>query len=140
MLSSVIGMHEWALAEAIVMSVVEYARRRNASGVRKVIVSLGELQAIDKEILSFALSELRKESPLPIKEFVLEDEEAVFRCRACGYEWRLKDMEGISEDVREYIHFVPEVVHTYLRCPRCGSPDFEVVSGRGVRIKEVILE
>ncbi len=132
-------MHEWALAEAVVMSVVEYARSRGASRVRRVVVSLGELQAIDKEILSFALEELRKNAPIPIDEFVLEEEEAVFRCRACGFEWRLRDVGDLGEEVREYIHFVPEVVHTYLRCPRCGSPDFEVVKGRGVKIKEVVL-
>lgn len=132
-------MHEWALAEAVVMSVVEFARSRDASRVKRVVISLGELQAIDKEILSFALEELRKNSPLPIDEFVLEDEEAVFRCRACGFEWRLRDVGELGEEVREYIHFVPEVVHTYLRCPKCGSPDFEVVRGRGVRIKEVVL-
>ena len=132
-------MHEWALAEAVVMSVVEYARSRGASRVKRVVVSLGELQAIDKEILSFALEELRKNAPIPIDEFVLEEEEAVFRCRACGFEWRLRDVGDLGEEVREYIHFVPEVVHTYLRCPKCGSPDFEVVRGRGVRIKEVVL-
>lgn len=133
-------MHEWALAEAVVLSVVEFARSRGASRVRRVVVSLGELQAVDREILSFALEELRKGSPVPIDEFVLVEEEAVFRCRACGFEWRLRDVGGLGEEVREYIHFVPEVVHTYLRCPRCGSPDFEVVKGRGVRIKEVVLE
>ena len=133
-------MHEWALAEAVVMSVVEFARSRGASRVKRVVVSLGELQAIDKEILRFALGELKGSAPIPIDEFVLEEEEAVFRCRACGFEWRLRDVGELGEEVREYIHFVPEVVHTYLRCPRCGSPDFEVVRGRGVRIKEVVLE
>lgn len=132
-------VHEWALAEAVVMSVVEFARSRGASRVRRVVVSLGELQAVDREILGFALEELRKGASVPIDEFVLEEEEAVFRCRACGFEWRLRDVSGLGEEVREYIHFVPEVVHTYLRCPRCGSPDFEVVRGRGVRIKEVVL-
>lgn len=132
-------MHEWALAEAVVSSVMEYARSRRASRVRQVVVSLGELQAIDEEILRFALDELRKNTPIPIDDFVLESEEAVFRCRACGYEWRLREVGELGEEVREFIHFVPEVVHTYLRCPRCGSPDFEVVRGRGVRIKEVVL-
>ncbi len=132
-------MHEWALAEAVIMSVVEYAKSRGASGVKRVVVSLGELQAVDKEILSFALEELRKGASIHIDEFVLEDEEAAFRCRACGFEWRLRDVGDLGEEIREYIHFVPEVVHTYLRCPKCGSPDFEVVRGRGIKIKEVVL-
>lgn len=132
-------MHEWALAEAVVMSVVEFAKSKGASRVERVVVSLGELQAVDREIFGFALEELRKDAPIPIDEFVLEEEGAVFRCRACGSEWGLRDVGNLGEEIREYIHFVPEVAHTYLRCPRCGSPDFEVVRGRGVRIKEVIL-
>ena len=41
------------------------------------------------------------------------------------------------EDVREAIHFVPEIAHTYIKCPKCGSPDFEVVQGRGVWLESI---
>lgn len=129
-------MHEWALAEAILWGVAEYVRSVGGSAAGKVVVSLGELQAIDREVLEFALRELVSESPVKIGEVELTSEEARFRCRSCGLVWRLKDV-NLSEDVREAIHFVPEVVHTFLKCPRCGSRDYEVISGRGVKIVSV---
>jgi hydrogenase nickel incorporation protein HypA/HybF len=43
----------------------------------------------------------------------------------------------VSEDTAEAIHFVPEVAHTYIKCPSCGSPDFEIVEGRGVWLENI---
>jgi hydrogenase nickel incorporation protein HypA/HybF len=40
--------------------------------------------------------------------------------------------KDLSSEVAEAIHFIPEIAHTYMRCPRCHSPDFEVIAGRGV--------
>ena len=129
-------MHEWALAEAIISGVREYVNEVGGKEASKVVVRLGELQSIDKEILSFALNELVREMSLRIGEIVLKDEKAVFRCRKCGFEWKLKDIE-FSEDIKEAIHFIPEVVHTYMKCPNCRSTDFEVVKGRGVWIESI---
>jgi hydrogenase nickel incorporation protein HypA/HybF len=42
------------------------------------------------------------------------------------------------ENVQENIHFIPEVAHVYVKCPRCESPDFEVLKGRGVWINKVM--
>jgi hydrogenase nickel incorporation protein HypA/HybF len=41
---------------------------------------------------------------------------------------------------REAVHFLPEAAHAYLRCPRCGSVDFDVAAGRGVSIVSIELE
>ncbi len=127
-------MHEWALAEAV----VEYVRRVAGGGaIAKLTLGLGELQAIDEEVFKFALRELFKEYGIEVRELRIEHEECLLKCRACGHVWRLKDA-NLEEDVREAIHFVPEVIHSYLRCPKCGSRDFEVIGGRGVSVKEVV--
>ncbi|RLE94446.1 MAG: hydrogenase nickel insertion protein HypA [Thermoprotei archaeon] len=126
-------MHEWALAEAIVWSIVDYVKANGGKAAGKVVVSLGELQAINKEVLRYALSELVKEAPFKISGVELVDEKAVFRCRNCGHEWGLDDLK-LGDEIREFIHFLPEVVHAYVKCPSCGSSDYEVVSGRGVKI------
>ena len=44
----------------------------------------------------------------------------ILKCRVCGYEWSF-DVGRLSEDVREALHFIPEVIHSYTKCPRCGS-------------------
>ncbi len=127
-------MHEWALAEAI----AKYSLSKcNPGRVSKVVVKLGSLQAIDREVLSFALNAIFESEGCKGVELVLEDEEAMFRCRKCGTTWRYSDVE-LDEALREAIHFLPEAVHSFVRCPNCGSRDFEVVKGRGIDVVEVV--
>ena len=129
-------MHEWALAEAVIMSVLRIAEEKGLKEVKEVVIKIGELQQIDIEIFKFALSELKSERNMENVEFKLETVEAEMMCRKCGYRWKFKD-ESLSEDVKEAIHFIPEVAHTFMRCQKCGSPDFEIISGRGVWIESI---
>ena len=43
----------------------------------------------------------------------------------------------INEDESESIHFIPEAAFVHTRCPKCGSPDFEITAGRGVSITQI---
>ena len=43
----------------------------------------------------------------------------------------------LNEDESEAIHFIPEVAFVHTRCPKCGSPDFEIQKGRGVSITQI---
>ena len=129
-------MHEWALAEAVVSTASQMAIREGLRRVTEVRLKVGELQQIEIEILRFALSELKRSSLLEEAEFIIETEKAELRCRVCGHKWFFRKNE-VDEDVAEAIHFVPEIAHAYIRCPRCGSPDFEVVRGRGVWLESV---
>lgn len=131
-------MHEWALAEAVATSLSRYIRDVGTSKIERLVIALGELQAIDREIFEFALSEIMRFSGIDVKSLELVTEEAVFKCNACGYEWRLKDL-NIPEEIRESIHFLPEAVFAYVKCPRCGSPDFVIVKGRGLNIVGIEL-
>ncbi len=132
-------MHEWALAEAIVEYVKKALREANGEYVERLSIVLGKLQSIDREVLGFALREILRMENICVKELVFRDEDVELLCRRCGYRWVL-DLDSFDEWVREAIHFVPEVVHSYIKCPQCGSHDFEVVRGRGVGIGEIIVK
>lgn len=131
-------MHEWALAEAVVATAKKAAHNEQMREVREIAVKLGELQQIEREIFEFALQQiLRQEEPLVRQAKVsLEIERAQFQCRACSREWAFT-AEHLSQEISEAIHFIPEIAHTYIRCPRCHSPDFEVIRGRGVWLASV---
>jgi hydrogenase nickel incorporation protein HypA/HybF len=58
------------------------------------------------------------------------------KCRVCGTTWQF-NIRKLDEQTAEAIHFVPEVAHTYIKCPKCGSPDFEILNGRGVWLESV---
>ena len=128
-------MHEWALAEAVIAAASEIARKEGLIEVREVKIRVGELQQIERDILEFALSQLK---PFKLKsaKFIIEIVKAELKCRACGHKWFFKK-EELDESTAEAIHFVPEIAHTYIKCPKCGSPDFEILEGRGVWLESI---
>ncbi len=128
-------MHEWALAEAVIKTIKDHP---NVKQIEKVTVKIGELQQIDMEIFSFAISELKKEYSLDNIEIVLKTEPALLKCRVCGKTWYFSEnLKHLDDFIAESIHFVPEAFHAFIRCPHCGSPDIEIVKGRGVWIDEI---
>jgi hydrogenase nickel incorporation protein HypA/HybF len=130
-------MHEWALAEATVETVRREAGGRRVLGVR---LAFGELQQVDREIFAAALADLAPGAGLAADAFAVDEEPARFACRACAATWALADMPDMPDDDREAIHLLPEAAHAYLRCPRCGSVDFDVTAGRGVSISAIEVE
>lgn len=128
-------MHEWALAEAILTSAKELAEKEGLKEVTEITIRIGELQQVERSILRFAISEMK---PPLLKEtkFHILKAKTRLRCRVCGTAWSFNG-KGLDEATAEAIHFVPEVAHSYIKCPKCGSPDFEIASGRGVWLESV---
>ena len=128
-------MHEWALAEAVIASVIEIAEKEELSEVTDVKITVGELQQIELDILEFVLSQLKKEK-FGKTQFEIETKKAKLKCRVCDHRWFFGE-ENIDEETAEAIHFVPEIAYTCIRCSKCGSPDFEIMQGRGVWLERV---
>ena len=129
-------MHEWAIAESILLTAIEEADKRDFKKILEIKVSVGELQQMEKDIFSFALDEIKKQhKKLRDTNILIKTEKCLFRCKACGYDWRFNDFkEKLNQDESEAIHFIPEVAFVHSRCPKCRSPDFEIETGRGVSI------
>jgi hydrogenase nickel incorporation protein HypA/HybF len=123
-------MHEWALAEAILASAKEVAERENLGEVTEVTIRVSELQQVERPILRFAILQL-KQPIFKNAKFRILTAKTTLRCRVCGDTWDFNSKK-VDKETAEAIHFVPEVAHTYIKCPKCGSPDFEFTSGRGV--------
>jgi len=129
-------VHEWALAEAIAEYIAKLADEKACKEVEEIEVRLGALQSIDREILDYALHELLRMRGVTVGKVTYRDVEPLLACRRCGFEWSV-ELEKVDEYVREAMHFVPETIYSFFKCPRCGSRDYEVVSGRGVEIGDV---
>lgn len=125
-------VHEWAIAESIVL----YLKNQNYGRVKKLVLRIGALQSLDREVLLFAIKELASQYGLEAEHVEVLEEEPTLKCNVCGYEWSI-NTSAMSSDIREAIHFLPEVVYAYYKCPFCGSRDFEVVKGRGVVVEKV---
>jgi hydrogenase nickel incorporation protein HypA/HybF len=133
-------MHEWALADAVIEATSSALAGRNPSCLKGVTVSLGELQAIDHEVFTFALRTLLEDRPFRSAAYHVQTEPARFLCSACEREWSLAETPDLDDQNREAIHFLPEAAHAFVRCPSCGSPDYRVKAGRGVSIASITLD
>jgi len=128
-------MHEWALAEAVIAAASKIAEKEGVKEVKEVSIKVGELQQVEVDILQFALSQLK---PATFKDakFRVTRAKTELKCRVCGHVWLFKK-KSLDESTVEAIHFVPEVAHAYIKCPKCGSPDFEIIEGRGVWLENI---
>lgn len=132
-------MHEWALAKGVISTALKVAGEKNAKRILEIRIKVGELQQTDRGVLKFAMKKIAKGTKAENSKMVVEPERAVFSCNFCGRDWSF-DHEGLKPDEVESIHFVPEVAHVYVRCPSCGSPDFQIKEGRGVLLDFVRME
>ena len=132
-------MHEWALAESILAAAETTATQEHLKAIAELTINLGELQQIDRGILRFALKELAKEHPSFKKtKFIFKTEKSQFTCNVCGHTWNYNDLKKTLDPTeKEAIHFIPEAMLAYVRCVRCGSPDFQITRGRGVTLATV---
>ena len=134
-------MHEWSIASNILYTVLEYSRKRGLSRVDRVDVIVGELSQIDLNILKFALRELSKNHSLDENVFNFIIEKTLLKCSVCRYKWSFNDFK--EKLIREFgednpIHFIPDLVYSFTSCPKCGSKDFNIISGKGVKIAKII--
>ena len=128
-------MHEWALAEAVIAAAQQIAEKEKLCEVKEVTIKVGELQQVEEDIFRFALSQLK---PTNFKNaaFRISKAKTMLKCRVCGNTW-LFSKNKLDENTAEAIHFVPEVAHAFVKCPKCGSPDFEIAEGRGVWLESI---
>ena len=127
-------MHEWALADSIVGDLLNVSANRGGC-IKQVIVTVGELIQLDHEILRFALEQVSKDTRLEKVEYEIVEQKASFSCNNCGRVWGFKDIEASllkTFGEENPMHLIPDAVQAFVRCPSCGSPDFETPMGRDV--------
>jgi len=110
-------MHELALAESVVKSVLNFAAENGIAAVIAVNIKIGVLQQVSRESLLFSLEALSKGTEIEGARFNLEKVKAAVRCNICGEESVLE----------EYL----------LRCPACGRSDVKVTAGRTLFIDSI---
>ncbi len=129
-------MHEWALAEGILATARQIAVQEHLESVSEVTIRVGELQQVEPSILRFALKQLSEGGLFKDAKFRILKAKSTLKCRVCNTAWQY-NAKKLDKATAEAIHFVPEVAHSYIKCPKCGSPDFEIASGRGVWLQDI---
>jgi hydrogenase nickel incorporation protein HypA/HybF len=106
-------VHEYAIVQALLSRVEDEARARNASAVRRLSVSIGELSGVEPELLATAYEFFRERTLCDGAEMVVERVPARWVCSVCG--------EGLTRGAR-------------LTCSACRAPGHLEQGG------EIVLE
>jgi hydrogenase nickel incorporation protein HypA/HybF len=133
-------LHELALAEGIILNILDFAHKsgRHIVGFR---VAIGEFAQFNKKLVEELLIELVKGTELEKANITVEVERAVIKCLYCGSELEFHRLiKKLPNDQKEMIHFLPELLNSFSKCPDCGKSDFEIEKGRSVRLVEVELD
>ncbi|MEM2873110.1 MAG: hydrogenase/urease maturation nickel metallochaperone HypA [Nitrososphaerales archaeon] len=132
-------MHELALVEGIISNVIDFAHERKGHVV-SFKVAIGEFAQFDKKLIKDLLVELVKGTELEKAKMIVKIEKAETKCLHCNSKWGVNELlEPLSNDQKEMIHFLPELLNSFTKCPNCGKSDFEIEKGRSVRVVEVEL-
>jgi Zn finger protein HypA/HybF involved in hydrogenase expression len=130
-------MHELSLVQGIIESIQEAGRERGKT-VSAFEVRVGELAQFDLRVVRELLREMKRGTSIEGAKAKVLPEKARIKCLGCGSTWGFKDIVGpMPGEEREVVHFFPELVSSYSRCPKCSKSYFEIEEGRGVRIAGV---
>lgn len=113
-------MRELSLTESVNNVILELCARSGWRRVRRIVLKVGGMRKVNPELLSFAFSTVSKGTVTEGADLSILSMPIVFRCRACG-----KDSDSES---------------TAFLCPRCGSPDVELLSGLELSIESMEVE
>lgn len=136
-------MHEWSIAYSVVKTLLDNFPDKR---VKKVTLVIPQFSFLDLDLLKEAFNELKKDSDVVgSAELEIKIAEPSFRCKNCGREFKLSDIEREINSVKseygeEYpLHLMPELLPAFIKCPYCGSHDIEV-KGQEIYIESVEVE
>lgn len=119
-------MHELAIAQQVVRTVLAEMNRTGAVAVRSINVDVGTLEGLPPEGLRRAFEVESKDTPLEGVELHVALVPSVAMCPACGAKRELTILsEAHGADVN-------------LFCPRCGAP-MEFRGGRGFIVRSAAM-
>lgn len=111
-------MHEYALAQALVEHAERAARAHGALSVRRVVVRIGPLAGVERDLFATAYDHVRVGTLCADADLDLTGEDVVWRCDACGERLPL----GVA-----------------LCCPGCGLPG-RLTGGDGLVLERIEME
>ena len=113
-------MHEMGIVVSFVRTAQDFAARNNAAKVLKVILQVGEISGIVPRYLDEFYPVVIEGTILEGSVLEIETIEASVFCTDCGTTYNPTRID--------------------FKCPNCGSMQCDVITGRGLFIKEIVIE
>lgn len=112
-------MHELSIAVNIVDIVNDEAKKANSSTVSEVEIEIGSMSGVIIDALNFAMEEAIKNSILTNAKLKFIEITAEATCSKCDYHFEVDDFFAV--------------------CPKCGSFETDIIKGKELKIKKIIL-
>jgi hydrogenase nickel incorporation protein HypA/HybF len=112
-------MHELSIAMSIVDLAAEQAARHDAVAIEEIELDIGCLSGVEMESFDFAWKQAVKRTILETATRKVNRIEGKARCLECGTSF---DMQ-----------------HLYDSCPNCNSHFSEIISGKELKVKSLVL-
>ncbi|HPB01635.1 MAG TPA: hydrogenase maturation nickel metallochaperone HypA [Bacteroidales bacterium] len=113
-------MHELSIAASIVDYAAEFASEHQATSISRIEIEVGQLSGVITDSLEFAMEEAVKGSVLEKAEVVIIEIAGRSECKMCHTQFDNPDW--------------------YTPCPKCQSMDSEIIGGKELLIRSVVIE
>ncbi|MHA1754464.1 MAG: hydrogenase maturation nickel metallochaperone HypA, partial [Candidatus Odinarchaeia archaeon] len=126
----VVKMHEFSTAQAILNTILDAAKRYDSEKILQVNLEIGEFTLLNYSQLKFAIKTLSEGTIAEGVKVKIKTIKGKIKCNNCGYEG--------SKKVEETDHFM--ISFSPFTCPKCGSPNTDIIGGRETNIKDIKLK
>lgn len=113
-------MHELSIALSILDLARKEATAHNAQRVTELEIEVGKLSGVDTEALSFVLESVVRETELENCRILIHPIDGRCHCNDCGSEYLIT---GLLQG-----------------CPHCGSGNKELIAGRELKLKSLLID
>ena len=113
-------MHEFSIAMSIIDIAEAEAAKVKATSVKELVLDVGTMSGIEFYALDTAMEMAVKDTILEKAKITVNKIPARAKCTECGYEF---DIEQV-----------------YDQCPKCNSLYHELLSGKELQIKSIVVD
>jgi hydrogenase nickel incorporation protein HypA/HybF len=113
-------MHELSIAMSIVDIAIEYAQRDDAHEVREIEIEVGTLSGVVVDALDMAMEAAVKHTICDGAEWKITEVQARIRCPESGESHPVNSL------------FEP--------CPECGNYGHELIEGKELRVRSLLVD
>jgi len=113
-------MHELWLCKSVFAIIQGKAAKTKATKVKKVVLEIGLLAAVDKEALTFSFDVVTKGTLADKAELEIIDIPGEAQCESCHKTFSLQ--------------------HYYEACDACGSHRLKIIQGEELKVKSMVVE
>lgn len=113
-------MHELSIAMSIVEISTDYAKKNDSEKVLEIEIEVGELSGVVDEALDFAMEAAIKNTPCEGASWKIFKIKALAKCKSTGKTYGLDNL--------------------YSACPFCNEYGHELIKGKELRVRAIIVE